>query len=116
MYVYYSRYYYLCHRNIQRSLLYSLFLDAYLPLRFWRTNDGHFPFSLLLRWLVLFERRDLHAGSGESDDVPDVGTFGTDYGAYAAVRNVKEGSLLSVGGRNTLLSRQASLVGIWGGP
>lgn len=59
-----------------------------LPLRFRGADDSNLPFGLLLGRLVLFERRDLDAGSGEPDNVTNVGALGADDGADAIVGNV----------------------------
>lgn len=70
----------------------------YLPLRLRATHDG--DLALLLRvggrlaLLVLLERRDLHRGAAEPDDVADVGTLGADDRTHRVVRDVQVGRLL----------------------
>lgn len=88
---------------------------AYLPLRFWGTDDGDLPLSLLLGWLILLKGSDLHARAGEPDYVTDVRALGTDDGADAVIGNVEESCFLGIAGGDALLSRQAALVGIRGG-
>lgn len=88
---------------------------TYLPLRFRGADDGDLPLSLLLSRLILFKRSDFYARAGEPDYVTDMGAFGADDGADTVVRNVEESRLLGITGGDALLSRQAALVGIWGG-
>jgi len=88
---------------------------TYLPLRFRRTDDGDLSLGLLLSRLILFERCDLHARAGESNDIANVGALSTDDGADAVVGNVEKSRLLNISSGDTLLARETALVGIWGG-
>lgn len=99
------------------SLLSHLFKDQVLglPLRFRGAHNGDLPLSLLLSRLILLKGSNLHARAGEPDYVTDVGALGADDGADAVVGNVEESRLLGIAGGDALLSRQAALVGIWGG-
>lgn len=71
-------------------------INAHLPLSLCRSHDGDPALVLRLLRLALIERRDLHRGAREADDVADVGTLGADDGADGVVGDVQVGGLLGV--------------------